>query len=67
MLEECTNRFLKSGGSLVHGRWFCSLPCSDKDPDVIEMKELYEKGINFANDQVEEDEEEYCNDEDIDL
>eukprot|EP00347_Sterkiella_histriomuscorum_P018524 403345183 len=65
---ECSNRFVKVVGTLVHGKWFCSQKCANLDPDTKQMQELYEKGIEFNNDQnADEDEENYANDEDIDL
>jgi hypothetical protein len=48
-LKTCENKFLKVKGSFVHGKWFCSESCSEKDPETKEMKELYEKGIEFEN------------------
>ena len=57
---------MKVQGQFVHGKWFCSETCANKDPETIQMNELYEKGIDFQNDQVNE--EDYSDhDEEIDL
>lgn len=55
--KDCDIAFLKVNGAFVHGRWFCSDTCSDKDPEVQELKELYAKGIEFNNNKLDEDEE----------
>ncbi len=50
----------------LHGKWFCSEECSDKDPETKQLKELYQKGIEFNNDKI--DEEDYgAEDGEIDL
>jgi len=47
---------VKAAGLFVHGKWFCTEECSDKDPETAQLKEFYEKGIEFENKE-EEDEE----------
>lgn len=54
----------------MHGKWFCSEKCSLEDPETQKLQEMFEKGINFDNDGIEEnadEEDNYANDEDIDL
>ena len=34
----CSNRFLKTGGSLLFGKWFCSEQCAEKDNETKEKK-----------------------------
>jgi hypothetical protein len=48
----------------VHGKWFCSEECGDKDPEAQQIRELYERGVDFENN---DNEEQYADDEDIDL
>ncbi len=55
-LEDCTKKFVKTVGHFIHGKWFCCEACSDKDPETVHMKELYEKGIEFKNKEVEDEE-----------
>jgi hypothetical protein len=42
-------------GVFIHGKWFCSEHCGDKDPDIKQMKDLYSNGIEFKNNNDNED------------
>jgi hypothetical protein len=55
MLQDCSEKFIKAKGLFVHGKWFCKEECSEKDPETQEIKNLYDKGIEFANDKNEDD------------
>jgi len=57
---------VKVAGLFVHGKWFCTEECSEKDPDTKSMKDLYENGIEFSN-AVEGEEEEEEEDGEIEL
>jgi len=48
-LEGCTGKFFKSNGFFKLGKWFCKEQCGEKDPDIKDVAELYEKGIEFDN------------------
>ena len=48
----------------MHGKWFCSEPCSEKDPETQELKEMLERGIEFNNDP---NFDEYAEDEEVEI
>ena len=41
--QPCTRKFVKAVGHFLHGKWFCSPACADKDPEVKKIKEMLEK------------------------
>ena len=45
--------FLKAQGEHVHGKWFCTEACANKDPQTKQMMDLLAKGIDFDNDKRE--------------
>jgi hypothetical protein len=45
---------MKVSGAFVHGKWFCGEKCAESDPDTRQMKDLYENGIEFKNNEEEE-------------
>ena len=49
---------MKMQGAFVHGKWFCCDDCGNKDPETQKLKEMFEKGIEFNNDEGEPDEDE---------
>lgn len=49
MLDTCNEKFIKAKGLFIHGKWFCKEECSENDPETKEIKDLYEKGIEFEN------------------
>lgn len=51
----------------MHGKWFCSEDCSDKDPETKQLKDLYENGITFDNPPDNEEFDENEEDGEIDL
>ena len=40
---ECSRRFVKAIGHFVHGKWFCSPACADKDPEIQKIKDMLER------------------------
>lgn len=58
---------MKVAGCFVHGKWFCAEECSNKDPETIQMNELYDKGIEFDNNENNEEGSENDDDVEIDL
>lgn len=38
--ESCSRKFVKAQGHFVHGAWFCSPACADKDPEVLRIREM---------------------------
>jgi len=63
--KECPNSFIKINGAFIHGRWFCSEVCSENDPEVTELKELYAKGIEFNNNEESDEDDELPEDFEI--
>lgn len=55
---RCPRKFVKSLGYFVHGKWFCSPACADKDPEVKKIKEMLEKKER-GEDIIQEDDEDY--------
>ena len=54
-LVSCDKRFVKTVGHFIHGKWFCSEQCGDQDPDTLKIKQLYENGIEFNNENGDDD------------
>ena len=44
MQKECGKNFLKANGLNLHGKWFCSEVCADKDPDTKKITDMLAKG-----------------------
>ena len=34
---------MKSVGHFMHGKWFCSKACADKDPETKNIQEMLER------------------------
>jgi len=49
-LKGCSGKFFKTGAFFKLGKWFCEEKCADKDPEIKDVADLYEKGIEFKND-----------------
>lgn len=40
---------MKVVGAFVHGKWFCTEACSEKDPETQQLIDLYNKGTDYQN------------------
>ena len=62
---------MKSLGHFLHGKWFCSPACSEKDPEAQKIKEMLEKKasgiVEKPIDEEDDDEDEGAESGDIDL
>ena len=39
----CPRKFVKAIGHFIHGKWFCSPACAEKDPDTQKIKDMLER------------------------
>lgn len=51
----CNRKFVKSMGHFLHGKWFCSPACADKDPETLKVQEMIDKKDNPINEEDEYD------------
>ena len=52
--KECGKTGLKSAGLNLHGKWFCSDECAEKDPETKGIIDMLAKGpINYDSRQRE--------------
>ena len=66
-LSGCEGKFFKQNGFFKLGKWFCKEECGEKDPEIKDVAELYEKGIEFSNNNTDRVDEEESDDVEVDL
>ena len=40
---QLSSGFVKAIGHFIHGKWFCSPACAEKDPDTQKIKDMLER------------------------
>lgn len=65
--KGCSKKFVKAMGHFMHGKWFCSPACADRDGEVQKIKEMIEKKEKGIIEEVNDEDLDGIGDDEVDL